>query len=352
MQPRDLAKQVWEWARSNGALAETRSPASSPIPLTSVWDGEAIEVQQTARGLKSAQVTGILVDDQNRRIVVLTKNALGPRKVRPFPYKIGDIAVDYIGHALVEPNPPTVPHMANLPTTPWFIHNGRVACGSSVTAAPIHAAGTLGCLVERGGVLYGLTNNHVTGDCNHTVIGMHILSPAPFDAAPSGPAPRAIGRHHSLEPLQSGDPRQVQLQDLDLALFEINDPALVSSMQGAYFDTPATHVDPSGGMRVKKVGRTTGITSGTVIGYYATPVAIPYKGTQFASTVYFRDVWGIEGENDSPFSEPGDSGSLVVTEDGTNAVGVIFAGSQNVSLMLPFSKVVQKGWTLKAGHGT
>jgi hypothetical protein len=37
----------------------------------------------------------------------------------------------------------------------------------------------------------------------------------------------------------------------------------------------------------------------------------------------FRGIWGIEGDHEQPFSQAEDSGALVVTEDGSAAVGNI-----------------------------
>lgn len=209
------------------------------------------------------------------------------------------------------------------------------------------------CLVRMSdGMLCGLTNNHVTGDCNHTPLDMHILSPAPIDADPNGPAPMGIGRHHSLVPLGSGDPQQVPLQELDVALFSINDPALVTSVQGTgLFDTPGAVAAPTARTVVKKVGRTTGLTRGVILGPLVTPLWIPYKSERFRSVVHFTGVWAVKGLDDEAFSAPGDSGSVVVTDNGEYAVGLHFAGGDEVSLMIPLASVVNHlGLTLVNGH--
>ena len=48
-------------------------------------------------------------------------------------------------------------------------------CGSSISAADRAATGAMGCLVQKDGDIYGLTNNHVTGNYSHTVPGMPTL---------------------------------------------------------------------------------------------------------------------------------------------------------------------------------
>jgi hypothetical protein len=182
--------------------------------------------------------------------------------------------------------------------------------------------------------------------------GMPILVPAPMDAKPGSLPPYCIGTHKDLVPLQSGNPQKLTPQLLDVALFNITKPDWVTSMQGkGYFDTPATVSPLQGGMRVKKVGRTTGLRLGTVIGQFPHLIPLPYQSSQFSATVFFQGVWGVTGDGDDPFSSAGDSGSLVVTEDGTTAVGLVFGGmNDTLSLILPFDRVIQDlGVTLVSG---
>jgi hypothetical protein len=145
------------------------------------------------------------------------------------------------------------------------------------------------------------------------------------------------------------------LQEVDGAIFNVTLPDALSSMQGdGEYDTPAITAPLTGGMRVKKIGRTTGLTLGEVKGFFATPLAIPYEGDRFRSSVYFSNVWLVHGDGGDPFSQPGDSGSLVVTEDGTAAVGLLFAGTGGeASFILPIETVLNSlGVTLVSGHGT
>jgi hypothetical protein len=67
--------------------------------------------------------------------------------------------------------------------------------------------------------------------------------------------------------------------------------------------------------------------------------------------VHFRGVWAIQGLDGEVFSDAGDSGSLVVSDDGRNAIGLIFAGVDGVSLMIPLSSIMDH-WQLKlvTGH--
>jgi hypothetical protein len=50
-------------------------------------------------------------------------------------------------------------------------------------------------------------------------------------------------------------------------------------------------------MRVKKTGRTTGLTTGTVEARIGTLMNLPYKTKHFSATVWFRNVWSIRGDD-------------------------------------------------------
>jgi len=354
MKARAVAEAFYEWARSTGALVEARGlPAAEPLSLATTLHLETADANKTEKRLLSAQLVGVLIDEKTPQVTMMTKGKLGPRVVQALPQAIDDVKLEYIGGVAFTENPPEPIPPNELTSPPCWLHKGTIACGSSVTVAPVHGAGTLGCLVaDKDGKLYGLTNNHVTGDCNHSVVGMYVLSPAPYDADPAGPPPRSIGRHSRFILLQSGDPGQVTRQELDAAIFNITDPKLVSSMQGdGRYDTPSAVGQLVGGALVKKIGRTTGETQGRLRGFSLRPVAIPYKSDRFSSLVYFRNVWGIESTGPAPFSSPGDSGALVVSNDGSEALGLLFGGNENISLMVPIEPVLKAfGTTLVSQH--
>jgi hypothetical protein len=109
-------------------------------------------------------------------------------------------------------------------------------------------------------------------------------------------------------------------------------------------------------MRVKKTGRTTGLTNGSVEALINSPLAVPYKCRFFAATVWFRDVWTVRADQGTAFALGGDSGSLVVTEDGKSAVGLVFAASVpsgDLAYIVPMNHITGLfgGITLVGKHG-
>jgi hypothetical protein len=71
------------------------------------------------------------------------------------------------------------------------------------------------------------------------------------------------------------------------------------------------------------------LTHGTVEAQLVRLV-LPYKSKEFSATVYFKDVFTIRENSGGHFALPGDSGSLVVTED-ERAIGLIFATTGSAS---------------------
>ena len=84
------------------------------------------------------------------------------------------------------------------------------------------------------------------------------------------------------------------------------------------------------GMEVKKSGRTTGLTRGTVQLLDAS-VSVDYGGGKIA--LFTNQILTTN------MSQGGDSGSLLVDGEGNKAVGLLFAGSDTVTIHNPIASV-------------
>ena len=260
--------------------------------------------------------------------------------VKQFPAEIEGTPATLSSIGNVDVRPDAARTNTNSPKC-YTDHNDRITCGSSTAPSGASYAGTFGALVEKDGNLYALSNNHVFGECNHTPDGYPILCPSAIDVGRGLPHPRTLFTHSGLVPLHSGDPHHVDPAELDASIAQVIDPQTVSSQQGRHFDTPPATRDPRPSDTVKKVGRTTGLTFGVVESQLSGVFPLPYKTPKFKATVYFTNVWLVRGVDEN-FALPGDSGSLVVTEDEEHSLGLVFAVTTlGVAVIAPIDPVLE-----------
>jgi len=217
-------------------------------------------------------------------------------------------------------------------------------------------AGTLGCLVTKEGQTYILSNNHVLANSNNARIGDAILQPGPHDGGTMadqiatlaefvpidfGDAPpvcgiatglekflnavaKAIGSRHRISTFQESP--GTNLADCALALPTSPD---VVSKDILHIGAPMGEREATLGTAVQKSGRTTGLTTGSIIQIDLT-VQVAY-GTRIAT---FTDQLMA-----GAMSAGGDSGSAVLDDEGY-VVGLLFAGSETTTIINPIQAVL------------
>ncbi len=200
-------------------------------------------------------------------------------------------------------------------------------------------AGTIGARVVKDGQVFALSNNHVFANSNAAKVGDNILQPGRADGG-SNPND-AFAVLHDFEPIQYCQrvPFPCPGNELDAAIARTSTDQLGNATPTTGYGTPrAETVEARLGMKVQKYGRTTGLTSGLVDGIRAT-ITVGYPGGQ----AKFVNQILISGNG---FSQPGDSGSLVVTRTGKTAdrhpVGLVFAGSRLASIANPIDLVLDR----------
>ncbi|MDG4864832.1 hypothetical protein P8605_42455 [Streptomyces sp. T-3] len=171
---------------------------------------------------------------------------------------------------------------------------------------------------------YILSNNHVLADSNRAQLGSSILQPGTFDGG-QDPGDR-IGTLERFITIQFAPQipieRHNNVVDAALASVDFQDATREQYFSGA----PRAwrrKANVAVGDLVKKTGRTTNISFGRIISVDAT-IDVNY-GT--AGTARFKDQ--ILTTN---ISAGGDSGSLVTSQDNV-ALGLLFAGSQTVTVV-------------------
>ncbi len=95
--------------------------------------------------------------------------------------------------------------------------------------------------------------------------------------------------------------------------------------------------------KVKKSGRTTGLTRGQVSGLNAT-VTVAYDNECAGGAAFTKTFTGqiIVGNKGSAFLNSGDSGSLLVQDVSANPkpIGLLFAGSSSLAVANPIGDVL------------
>ncbi len=286
--------------------------------------------------------------DQLSLVVSVTQkvpaHTLSPEDL--IPQSVSGLETDVIEtgpiHALLED-----PHARRRPAQP----------GISIGHRDI-TAGTFGLLVQREGQPLILSNNHVLANSNAASIGDPIYQPGPTDGGTSndkiatltayepldfGDTPatcsvatglaqflnllaRLTGSSHRLQPIQATP----GVNQMDAALATPDGPELVKpDVLGIGIPTGTS--EPYLGEEVQKMGRTTGLTQGTVTQINVT-VNVDYAGrtARFTNQVFT-----------TPMSAPGDSGSAILNA-GRQAVGLLFAGSERVTIFTPIQRVLDR----------
>lgn len=220
--------------------------------------------------------------------------------------------------------------------TGWF---GRpVPIGVSTGNEGECSAGTIGCRVkDASGTLYALSNNHVYALENDASLGSEVLQPGLYDTGCVYDPGNAIGQLTRFnEIVFSTTARNTVDAAIAKVLFDGEIPRVGNATPSNGYGTPSsTTRTASVGMAVQKYGRTTGLTKGTVTAINAT-VNVGYS----SGTARFVDQIVITGDR-GKFSNAGDSGSLIVTnDDACEPVGLLFAGSVRQTIANPIDAVL------------
>ncbi len=234
-------------------------------------------------------------------------------------------------------------------------HTARVrpAPGGVSIAHEKVTAGTLGVLAHRtSGEAVILSNNHVLANSNEGHTGDRILQPGPYDG---GRPQDAIATLEAFVPIAFSEteldglgrlvermlgallaPVGLGLRRLPSGKTNLVDAAIARPLSAGLVAPDILEIGPASGtvaaalgLRLKKSGRTTGLTKGKVTGLDAT-VEVDYGGK---SAVFRGQIVS------DILSRGGDSGSLIVDET-NRAVGLLFAGGTTTTILNPIESVL------------
>lgn len=198
---------------------------------------------------------------------------------------------------------------------------------------PDITAGTLGARVsDANGNVYALSNNHVFANSNDAVVGDNIIQPGPYDGGTQ--SSDYIATLHAFVPITfdgTDNLMDAAIASSDLTLLTASTP------EDGYGSPTSNVVTATVGQSLQKYGRTTGFTQGTVDSVNAT-VNVCYEGSTTCTKLarFVNQIVITPGT----FSAGGDSGSLIVTSNGNNPVGLLFAGSSSYTIANPIGPVL------------
>lgn len=203
--------------------------------------------------------------------------------------------------------------------------------------------GTVGCFVRlQDGRPGFLSNNHVIAGENRGQNGAdRILQPGSriFDPADH------IATLMDFEGLRTSPPSArparggVNFNELDAATAAL----LAEDYEQEYLSSRGLRALSGSavgrnGDRVLKVGRTTGLTRGTI-----TDIATIVGPIAYAPGIcWFRRSLTIEGIDGTQFSDKGDSGSAIILEATNEVVGLLYAGNGRQTYACPIESVLAR----------
>ncbi len=203
--------------------------------------------------------------------------------------------------------------------------------------------GTLGSLISTGGTQYVLSNYHVfesdivSGGNNRVAqTGDPIIQPGLIDVSCNFNNAQTVATLVKSSSLPGSN--------VDASIAAVV-PGMVSS-DGAILEIgtlSSQTVAASIGQKVKKSGRTTGLSRSSIDGLNAT-VSVTYENECAGGTAFTKTYTGqiIIKNRGSKFLAGGDSGSLMVEDVNNNprAVGLLYAGSSTLAVANPIDEVL------------
>ena len=264
------------------------------IPAESNIVGFGFGIKWTGAGIGAEEAVRVYVRAKQPRHRVAIRHRI--------PEEIDGIPTDVIAVGRVRPAFPR-------PT----------ACGVSGSNEVVSAEpGTLGCLVERNGTRFILSNNHILANINGAP-GALILEPARDDGGASNPP---IAHLTDRQEILFGGP----VNNIDAAIAELTVASDMTPDIELIGHIDPSPLDPLHLMSVIKHGRTTLLTNGVIDDVHADiGLGLPPHGVAF-----FHNQFTVSNLS-MPFSAGGDSGSLVLEATTHRPLGLLFAIANGIT---------------------
>ncbi len=214
---------------------------------------------------------------------------------------------------------------------------------SKDTANGYCCGGTLGALVQVNGIKYIMSNYHVFesdivagGNGIIATSGDPVIQPGLIDVNCSAANAQSVGTLVKLSSLPSSN---VDVSLAQVTSGKVNTTGAILEIGTISTNTVAAALN----QKVKKSGRTTGLTSSTICGLNAS-ISVTYENECAGGTAFTKTFTGqiVVSNSRNKFLSGGDSGSLMVENVTTRprAIGLLFAGSSTSAIANPISPVL------------
>lgn len=343
---RKLVQAVLWAGLSFGALLGIRAAETPPGLLTnehaSVKALIAAQREVTPAMMNTADVLGTAVglDDAGRLVLIVyvdRNGAAAENVVRSLPTQARGVAVR------VELTDKFRAFAVNTAKQTLPIKLGTSGGWRNDLANGYCCGGTLGSLIDVGGMQYVMSNYHVLeadivpgGNSIVALTGDAVIQPGLIDVGCDASGAQTVATLRKLSSLPNSN--------VDVSVAQVV-PGMVSA-DGAIIGIGTiarSTVAAALKQAVKKSGRTTGLTSSTVSGLNAT-IRVTYDNECAGGIAFTKTFTGqiVVSNRSSKFLNSGDSGSLMVENTATNprAVGLLFAGSSTSAIANPINEVL------------
>ena len=199
--------------------------------------------------------------------------------------------------------------------------------------------GTIGCIVERKGRQYVLSANHVLARQNQADLGETVIQPSLPDAdsrrRATAPPAATVGRLAEFQRVYF-DGKTPNFMDAAIAELVLPPNQVRCTTPAGFYGAPSGDpVAATLGMKIMKLGRTTELTHGVITAVNAKIEVDFPSGTALLVG---------QLETSGRFGDLGDSGSLVLTDDGHKSpVGMVIGGDDKGSaIVTPIGRILSR----------
>ncbi|MBD1848290.1 SUMF1/EgtB/PvdO family nonheme iron enzyme [Cyanobacteria bacterium FACHB-63] len=331
---------ISELTREGFRVDDDRSSGTHPNNICNRGlTGRGVQIE-VSRGLRNRLVDAdgqILEKRGFKQLVNALQRGLKAATLPQFSEAPPPVTSDNIDSINLEPS---FPELQTLEfETAQLIEESIVLRPGIAIKHPRGGVGTLGCFVRKRGQqqLYILSVSHILAPKNIAKAGdpiIRLTSPTSEGEQEDVIATLAEYFHPEIGAENQLDVAIAAIQNLPVEAADIRG---IGTLRGAYTGEESTLL----GKTVRKLGARSGVTQGTV-----SDISADIRMSYEFGNITLENLIGIESPGSEPFTESGDSGAIVIDEEGY-AIGILVGGTispergqRSLSFAIPLQSVL------------